>query len=68
MSLVMDSPAPVGQSVGIYWIVAGKMYVPTISAPWTFPELSLDANISKKALNFFLEILIKIPKFLQNLL
>ena len=31
-------------------------------------ELDLDTNISKKALNFFLEILIKIRKFLQNLL
>ena len=31
-------------------------------------RVGLDTNISKKALNFFLEILIKMPKFLQNLL
>ena len=36
----------------------------------TFIRIGLDTNISKKkkALNFFLKIFIKIPKFLQNLL
>ena len=30
-------------------------------------ELGLDTNISKKVLKFFLEILINISEFLQNL-
>ena len=31
-------------------------------------QVGPDTNISTKALSFFLEILTKIPKFLQNLL
>ena len=45
-----------------------KLILQALPLPQFALLVGLDTNISKKALNFFLEILIKIPKFLQNLL